>query len=654
MTETTASPSKSHALGRRVRDSVSAYPAAWAIGVYAVVAIAATVAAYFAIFNQFAPYDDEGTLLLSLRGFAEGEVLYRDVYTVYGPFYYELFGGLFALAGLDVTTDASRSIVIVVWVAASLAFGLAAHRLTGRLALGVTGMIAAFSTLYVLVNEPMHPHGLSVLLLAAFVLVAVCWPTRRVGWAGAACGAAVAALALTKVNLGAFAIAAIAIAAVCTLGWLHERRWLRYPVIAAFLALPALILARDLGQEWVRELAVLEVLSMTAIVIAARPLRPERGDEEAALARWLLAAAAGFVATAVAIVGIVLLTGPTPAEVYDGVISQAVGVRDLLVLQFGFPPASVDWAIGAVLAATLTIALPSSGKPGIWSGLLRGVAGLAILLSVAHIAPIGLNPSAVNPSVLPMVLAWVAAVPLAGTRESSQRRFLRVLLPALAVTETLQVYPVGGSQTGIAAAAFVPVGALCLADALQELRSWATTRGALALERLRVVAAALSIALAGMFALESVLLPGASNAVSYNNNEKLPLPGASLLRIPASEVEIYTGLVNLLHRNRCTTFIGYPNIDSLYLWSGLPAPPPQPPNAWMEALDEAQQRRAVEALRASPRPCSIRNDERASFYFQTGPPEDLPLVHYALNQFRPAAQFGAYQFLLPKPSATAP
>ena len=94
------------------------------------------VAAYLALFTQFAPYDDEGTLLVTLKAFAHGDILYRDVYSPYGPFYYELFGGLFSLTGHAVTTDASRSIVVVLWVGTSLLYGLAAQRLTGRLALG--------------------------------------------------------------------------------------------------------------------------------------------------------------------------------------------------------------------------------------------------------------------------------------------------------------------------------------------------------------------------------------------------------------------------------------------------------------------------------------------------------------------------------------
>lgn len=657
MSEATAPPPKSPSLTRRLREAAAAYPDAVAIALYAVVAIGAMVGAYFAIFDRFAPSDDEGTILVTLKAFVHGGTLYRDIYSEYGPFYYELFGGLFALSGHAVTTDAGRSIVIVVWVAASLLFGLGAQRLTGRLSLGLVGMIAAYSSLYVLVNEPMHPHGLAVLLIAGLALIAAWEPSRRVGWAGGAWGALAAALLLTKVNLGAFAIAAVAVAAVCTVGPLYRRRWLRFAVIAAFLAMPLLLASRDLGLAWVRELVVLEVLAALAILIAATSsLRPEPGDDDARLVRWLLAAVVGFALAFAVILGVIVLTGPSLGDVYEGVITEAVRVRDILVLPFSFPPAALDWGIAAVAAAVVTVHLRASagGRPTIWPGLLRAAAGLTILFAVSHIVPFGLNPSAENPEVVPMVLAWIAVFPPAGARESPYKRFLRALLPALAVAETLQVYPVAGSQTGIAAVAFVPVGALCLADALTELQAWGSARGGVALERLRLLTGVAAVSLAGMFALDAVVLPAATDEVTYHEQQKLPLPGASLLHLTPPDVETYTGLVDLLHRNGCTTFIGYPGFNSLYLWSGLPGPGAQAPNAWMKALDGPQQRRIVEGLRASPKPCAIRSEELAAGYLQGAPPKDLPLVHYVFNDFTPAGEIGRYQFLLPKPSATAP
>ena len=625
-------------------------PAVVAVALYALVAMGAAVAAYFALFTQFAPYDDEGTLLVTLKAFASGGTLYSDIYSPYGPFYYELFGGLFAFTGQDVTTDVSRSIVLVLWVGTSFLYGLAAQRLSGRLALGLAGMIAAFGSLYALANEPMHPQILCVALLGAFTLLAVAGPTRRVAWAGAAAGALLAALTLTKLNLGVFAVAAVVLAAVLTVEPLQGRRWLRWPVVAGFVALPIVLTARDLSISWVRNLMALEVLAMAAIAIAAWPSRPRAGEADDGAGRWLLAAVAGFAVAFAAIVAAIVLNGSSLSGIYDGMVTEAMRVRDVNMTEFPQPGAAVDWALAAVAAAALCVRLrPSAGgvAPSIWPGLLRAAAGVTIWFTVARIAPFSINPSAGNPDSLPIALAWVAAFPPAGVSESPYKRFVRVMLPALAVAETLQVYPVAGSQMSIATLTFVPVGALCLGDALTSLRAWGESRGARALERFGIVAAVVSIALAAQFALDAIVRPAANGAVIYRDQEALPFAGAGQLRLAPEETETYARLVDLLHRYRCTDFIGYPNIDSFYIWSGIEAPPPYAPGAWINALDGERQQRIADELRASPRPCAIRSDARAENWLRGAPPPDRPLARYVLDGFRSVEQVGEFEFMLP-------
>lgn len=633
----------------RLRAEFEARPVGVAIVLYAIVGIAAAAAAYFAIFSFFAPWDDEGTLLVTVKAFTHGDVLYRDIYTPYGPFYYELFGGLFGATGWSVSTDASRLIVLVVWVATSGLYGLAVQRLTGKLVLGLTGMIVAFSVLGAFVNEPMHAHCLASLLLAGFVLIAVSGPPRRIVVTGLIAGGLVGALLLTKVNLGIFAVAAAAFAAALTVDFLYRRRWLRWAVLVAFLAMPVAIMARDLGQAWVREFLTLEFLGLVAIGVAAWPARPMAGDDDSQLGRWLLAAAAGCVLAVVAILGALLLTGPSLSDTYEGIVGQALRIRDAFVVPFTLPPAAADWGIGAVaVSLAVTWLRPSSpGTPTIWPGLLRIVSGLTIWFTIAHAGPFSVNPAA-NIDSLPLALAWVAAIPPSGPRESAYRRYLRVLLPALAVAEALQVYPVAGSQVSIAAVLFVPVGALCLADGLRSLRTWAATRGTEPLRRLGVITAIAAVALLGKFALESIVRPGLSNEVIYANQPSLALPGATLMHMPAAQAESYERMVALLKQHRCTTFVGLPSINSLYLWSGLDAPKPQLPGPWMRLLDAHEQQRAVDELRASDRPCAIRNETEAAFWLQGASTPETPLVDYVLSDFKPVAQVGEFQFLLPK------
>lgn len=643
-------PTRPDRAGRAGWRQTLADPTVAAIGLYTLVALGALVAGFFAIFTQFAPYDDEGTSLVRLLGFLEGDTLYRDVWSAYGPFYFEAFGTLFELAGLSVTTDASRTLVVLVWVAASLLFGLAAQRLTGRLALGVAATAASFGILYVLVGEPMHPQGLSVLLLALFTLTAVAGLRGRAAPVGAACGAILAALVLTKVNLGAYGIAAVALAAVLAVEPLHRRRWLRWPVIVAFLAMPVYIMARDLGTDWVRDLALLQVLGAGAVVAAVWPLRPREGADHADLLRWVLAAAGGFAVAFLAILVAIVLTGPTPADVYDGVVEQAMGIRDVLVTRFPFPSAAVDWGVAALVAALLSVPLRSSraGAPSLWPGLLRAAAGLTIWYAAARAAPIGIDPAAENPNVVPLLLAWVATIPPAGASETPYKRFLRVLLPLFAVAQTLQVYPVAGSQMGIAAATYIAVGALCLSDALASLRAWSAARGPAALQRFGVVVTVLTVALAAQLALDKIVRPGVERAIVYGEQPALPFEGAGLLHLPEEEAQTYATLVDLLRDFRCTSFVGYPNINSLYLWSGIDPPPPSAPGAWMEAVGAEQQQRTVDALRATRRPCAIRSHERADLWLHGDPPPDTPLVRYIFEDFEPVAEVDGFEFMLPK------
>lgn len=649
MSEPAVSPRSAQALPRLIELARSPEGA---VVLYAIVAIAATVAAYFYLFTQFAPYDDEGTVLVTLNAFVHGETLYRDVYTPFGPFYYELFGGLFSLSGHAVTTDAGRSIVMVVWVGASLLFGLAVQRLTGRVALGVTAMLVAFSVASVLSQEPMHAQVLAVALLAIFTAVVSDRKPRQVLLAGGVCGAVLAALVLTKINLGIYAVAAVCFAAALAVEPLHRRRWLRWPVTAAFLALPFVVTRPDLSNELVRNLALLELLAATSVAVAAWSLRldPVEEEDQAKTVRWLLGAAAGFGLALAAILAVIFVTGSTPADVYDGVVTQALRIRTVNAIQVGITNASLDWGIAAIAAAAIVSWLRSRGEGGslFLSGALRAASGLAIWFSIAQMAPLSLGPAPGNPDALAMVLAWTAVIPPVGAVESAQKRFVRLLLPTLAVAEVLQTYPVAGSQMQIAAVMFVAVGGICLGDAFTELRAWSVARGGASLERLGIVAGVAIVALGAKFALDGIVQPTVSRAIVYDEEKALPFPGANDLHLPAEEAEGYEHMVELLHRHRCSTFIGYPNVDSLYLWSQIDPPRPSAPGAWMLALDEGEQRRILRQLRATPRPCVVRNPPVAENWLAGRPRPETPLVRYIFDDFEVVETTGPFEFMLPK------
>src|SRR4051794_9193055 len=270
--------------------------------VYGALTVAVALAAYWAIFISFATYDDEGTLLADLFSFVHGRELYTDIFAQYGPFYFELFGGFFALTGKAITTDTGRLIVVAIWTSASLVMGLVAQRLTGRLALGAAAMAVTFAPLTALVSEPMHPIGLSMLLLALLCLAVAAGPGPRPALRGGLLGAVLAALTLTKINLGAFAIAAMALAVVLAVPELRRLRALKFVVAAGFLLLPLFLMRLDLDQDWVRDLLFFTTCCAGAVVAAATTAGPGPAPSDPATRRWLVASAAGFVVACVAMI----------------------------------------------------------------------------------------------------------------------------------------------------------------------------------------------------------------------------------------------------------------------------------------------------------------------------------------------------------------
>lgn len=639
---------------RAAREWGASHAAAVAALAYGLVALAAGFAAYFSLFDQFAFYDDDGTLLIALDAFAHGQVLYRDVYAAYGPFFFDVFGGFFALTGWAVTTDAGRLLAGVVWIASSVGFGVAVQRLSGRLALGIGGMIVAFAALGVLAAEPMHPQVAIAPLLAGITLALASGPARRPALAGALTGALIGALVLTKVNVGGYAAIAAAVAAVLTWGPLNRRRLLLWPVLAGLLVLPFAIMLPDLRQEWVRDLAALELLAFAAVAIAARTARPAPGEPEAELGRWLLAALAGGIGTVVAILAVLLLTGTTPAEAYDGIVTQGLKLRSAFMIPLNSPSAAIDWGILAVAAAGLAIWLrrEGGGPPSAWPGLLRVLAGVTIWFTVLGTSPLSLGPSG-NFIALPMALAWVAALTPAGVTEAPYRRFARVFLPLLAVGQTLQAYPVAGSQVRIASVTFVAVGAVCLADGIGGLRAWSASRGWEA-PRFAAASTAATLALAAVLGFHAIASSIAGGLIAYRERPALPYPEAHLLHLAPPQGEEFVELVDLLYEHGCTTFIGFPNIDSLYLFAGIEPPKPNPPGAWPIVLPLDQQQRVVDEMRASPRPCAIRNEGLAQTSWLHGAPPDEsdPLVDYIFNEFKTVATVGEFEFRVAKGPAT--
>src|SRR5260221_4690105 len=110
--------------------------------------------------------------------------------------------------------------------------------------------------------------------------------------------------------------------------------------------------------------------------------------------------------------------------------------------------------VGAALALAACIAYSRVRAPDSTADLFRIGAGLFILLSIL------LLPSSLW--LLGLSLAWIAT----RARRDEPNQYVRLLLPALAVLESLHAYPVAGTQLSLAALLMIPVGAVVFHDGI--------------------------------------------------------------------------------------------------------------------------------------------------------------------------------------------
>ena len=134
-------------------------------------AVAGVYAFSFA-FSQFPFYDDEGFLMITVRGYLDGHPLYDGIFTGYGPLYYLYKWIVHASAALPLTHDVTRILCVIHWLAAAAILAVAGGLMTRSAALAFFIFMQATVHLNGLAREPGHPQEVVILLLAFSALVA--------------------------------------------------------------------------------------------------------------------------------------------------------------------------------------------------------------------------------------------------------------------------------------------------------------------------------------------------------------------------------------------------------------------------------------------------------------------------------------------------
>lgn len=616
---------------------VSASPAWSAWLAFGAAAAGLSVLAALVMFSAFMFYDDEGYVLMSLRNFVEHGRLYREVFSQYGPFPYVFYDGLHLL-GMPITHTTGRSITLLAWSGSAIACALLVWQSTRSFRAQISVLVVVFLYLWVMASEPSHPGG----LIAVITAVLACWGYRQLGqervkaWAWLA-GIGVAALTLTKINIGG-------LAALSAFAWFllyHEsgrvRQWAPRLVMAGVIVLPLALMRPLLNAEWVQTYAILFACSGFAAVGAA-----SLGTSPRAGWGTLGSGILGAGLAAVVILGVTLLRGSSPMDILDGVLLRPLRHPVHFNLDFPWKPGARWFAMTSAGVFAATWICRRRGKPG--TDLLVAILRVVVALTAAAIVT---RFPAASPDNFTLTFLtpwlWVFLWPLANESDSAiaARRWVGLLF----LGQSLHSFPVRGSQIAWGTFLLLPViamGAWSAAEWLGQRFSPARRRNA----RLALHAAVLLFTLTSVLGLWQV-------SARYQDGRDLKLPGGETIRLP----EKATALFRLLTVNAAAhgdVLFSLPGMFSLNLWSGLPPPTLLNVTHWFSLLDEPQQQQIIRALAAHPRACVVVQREHVSFIQRHGFGPFGPLQEYIRENFTPAFSLDDFEFCVRKGRTIGP
>ena len=280
------------------------------------------------------------------------------------------------------------------------------------------------------------------------------------------------------------------------------------------------------------------------------------------------------------------------------------------------------------------------GLPASFVGLLRIAVGFLMWMALLRL------PSSVFLLTLP--LAWVATRPPPDQVDGPTIAYARVLLPALAVLESLQAYPVAGTQLSLAALALMPVGAVIISDGIRQLRQ----AGLEALPPRRMQGIWVGPATA-LVSIAAFLYLGFYSTAGFMSVMPLGLPGAESVRVPAQQGTAIHSVVAALDRD-CSSFITFPGLNSFYFWTRQVSPVQLYSGAarglekevWMYELDSGTQQAVVQELSNQPRLCVVKDQAVIDFWARGRQAPTGPLLDFIAKGFVDSGRYGDYELLV--------
>lgn len=597
------------------------------------------VCGYWWAFTHFMAYDDEGYVLLSLRNYLEHGGLYAHVYSQYGPLPYVFYDGLTKITGLSLDSNSARWLTLVYWCGCAVAGGALAWTLTRNRLATASGATLTFLMLLAMVNEPIHPGGLLALIAALGAFVSTHW--LRSGRTDAAVIGAIVAgtlLSLGKINVGGLFLLA-------TSSWLFLNtrlppRWRNAAPLGVALgaaAVPAVLMRSLLDQHWVAVFG----FSFAACALAVLTVLQRQQSAELPFRHWLHGALASLL-TATAILVPTWLRGTDAADLFAGIVLEPLRHPSVYFHPMRWPAAQ-GWLAGVILLLAVSWRWWSGWKPAVlWLAAARFALAAwmgwkALSAGDFSFGAFGLHYG--------LAAGWLMTVPL-GQETAAETLRARTWLAWLALWQTLQAFPVAGSQTTWGGFLWVPIFVAGMHEAFvvlaQRFRGHASLTAATIPHGVLLLLAALG--------LGRCIARGAEYFIGV---PAWTFAGANRIR-PDAQFALLHEVLQRNVRTHANTLFSFPGQFSANLWSGRPTPTLANTTHWFSLLSEAQQRQIIDQLERDPRASLIVQRYLVDHLVQRGMPPRGPLVDHLLADFVPAFRIEDYEFWVKRGRTIAP
>jgi hypothetical protein len=588
--------------------------------------------AYYRVFTDFSFWDDEGSMMASVKQYLDGLRLYDQFWSGYGPVYYFYSWLLRSITGTPVTHDVVRISSLLPWLVTALVCAWIILRVTDSLVLATLAHLLTLYSLQFFAFEPGHPQELCILLLVCLVASGTLIGQRRHFLGTILLGALPAALLLIKVNIGIFAILAVGL----SLSFHARENWLSKTFGASFVAaslfLPFALMRHQLADPQ----ALVYCILLTASIGALSQILFRSDRTIAITSRDPGIVVISFVLTFATIVLVSIAQGSSPQSMLDRLVLAHVRIS---VGGLWYVPVSLStkwrcWAfIGLAAAGWVAFSMKTKGN---WRS--RYLFPIKLLFGLGIIAALfSTNRSQLLAFATPF--CWLLLYPLPESGVSGLV-FWRTLLCATAVIQTLCAYPVAGSQVLFIRVLLLVVGVICIDD----FWLWFAAKYAFGLRQPRLIRIAGSVALFCLV-LDYAYIAYAQRE-SYNSLPALNLAGASRIHLNDQQAREYQWLTRS-SVNYCDILIGLPNIPSLNFWAGMNPPGRLNVDAWMMVLSDEERSEIELDLSKHPKACAIYNPEVLSFWNRNDRDlSGLPLVRYIHDEFKPVGSMDDFVFLV--------